>query len=114
MCANQFHIYYKYTSEYSCRVFGRRMSANCCNKHVIIITFLLIAIIITVIIFINYVGRDDKKLIYGLTALIVIESMILLAVVSHFIQTYLALKQIVLEKVFDMTELRSLASNNSD
>lgn len=94
------------------------MGRNCCNRHVSIIAILIIVLIITIVIYINQISSDppnpNQKLLYALIALLVIEGLALLAVFSHFIQTYLLLKQIVLERVFEMIELRSMASSSSD
>lgn len=84
----------------------RRMGHNCCNKHLATITILIIIIIITVVIFINQFttsnANTNLKLMYALIALLVVEGLILLAVTFHFIQTYLLLKQIILERVLEM------------
>jgi len=96
----------------------RRISRNCCNKHVIAITVLIIIIIVTIFVYINqFTGSNpdpNKKLMYGIIALAVIEGLIFIVVVLHFIQTYLLLKQIVLERVFEVIDLRSMASSSSD
>ena len=96
----------------------RRMGRNCCNKHLAAISILIIVIIVTVIVFINQftssASENNRKVMYAMIALMVVEALILLAVSSHFIQTYLLLKQIVLERVLEMIELRSMASSSSD
>jgi hypothetical protein len=82
------------------------------------ISVLIIVIIVTIVVFINqFTGStpsDNKKLMYAIIALLVVEGLVLLAVTSHFIQTYLLLKQIILERVLEMIELRSMASSSSD
>jgi hypothetical protein len=103
-CECQFHL-----------VVLRRMERNCCNKHLTAIAVLVIVIIVTVVILINQSdSSSNQKLIYALIALLVIEGLALLLVLSHFIQTYLQSKQIVLERVLEMIELRSMASSSSD
>jgi hypothetical protein len=79
------------------------MERNCCNRHVTVITFLTIIIIITVIVVINSLAaqiNQNKKVLYGLVALLVIEGLALLIVASHFIHSYMLVKQVTLEKVF--------------
>jgi hypothetical protein len=114
-CECQFHLVVTFRSEYSCQVLLRRMERNCCNKHLTAIAVLVIVIIVTVVILINQSdSSSNQKLIYALIALLVIEGLALLLVLSHFIQTYLQSKQIVLERVLEMIELRSMASSSSD
>ncbi len=117
-CEGQFHVYYTFRSDYNCQVFLRRMEQNCCNKHLAAIAILIIIIIVTVVVFINQFTNgfsdNNSKLMYGIIALLVIEGLLLLVVVSHFFQTYLLRKQIVLERVLEMIELRSMASSSSD
>ena len=54
----------------------KRMDKNCCNKHITIMTCLIITIIVTVVIYVSYFGKEskneDKKLMYGLISLIVV------------------------------------------
>jgi hypothetical protein len=77
-----------------------------------------VVLCVTVGVFVGLLGYfkqvDSRELFLGLLGAIIVEVLLWVALLGHFLHKHLHVQQLVLERVLESIDLHSLASSNSD
>lgn len=103
-CGCQLHLHYKYRLQYSCGTLLRRLSEECCNKHIVFIAIIVLTIIVAAALLVQELGKVDhsrnERLVVGLVTALAVGGLILLILFTHFFHKYLGRRQLVLLRVY--------------
>ena len=72
------------------------------------IVLVLLIITLALTLFFTHSDSISKGLKYGFVSGLVLEALILLAIIYNCLESYLTIRQFVLERVYEMTDLRSM------
>lgn len=110
-CKQQIRFLHYENTHYSCNYFCNKIRRNWCNKSLILIIALTIAIIALGIV----LGRHTKNegmLYYGMLIGESVLVLILIVTIVVFVQSNLVYKEIILVRVYEFVEIRNNTSSS--